>query len=54
MYVNTYVVAVPAEKKEEYTHKAAQVAEVAKEYGAIEVFENWELEVPDGEHTDYR
>jgi len=54
MYVNTYVIAVPEDRKEEYTRKAALFAEVAKEFGALEIFENWELEVPDGEITDYR
>ena len=54
MYVNTYVIAVPDNKKAEYTRKAALFAEVAKDFGAIEIFENWELEVPDGENTDYR
>ena len=54
MYVNTYIMAVPEDKKDEYIRKATVFAEVAKDFGAIEVFENWELEVPDGEHTDYR
>jgi len=54
MYVNTYVIAVPEDKKEEYARKAALFAEVAKEFGALEIFENWELEVPDGDLTDYR
>ena len=54
MYVNTYILAVPEEQKEDYVRIAEQVAEVAKDFGALEIFENWELEVPDGEHTDYR
>ncbi|MEM7097564.1 MAG: DUF1428 domain-containing protein [Pseudomonadota bacterium] len=54
MYVNTYVLAVPEASREEYIHKASQFAEVAKDFGALEIFENWELEVPDGEMTDYR
>ena len=54
MYVNTYVMAVPEDKKEEYARKATLFAEVAKDFGAIEIFENWELEVPDGDTTDYR
>ncbi len=54
MYVNTYVLAVPESKKEEYSRKAALVAEIAKDFGALEIFENWELEVPDGDTTDYR
>jgi uncharacterized protein YbaA (DUF1428 family) len=54
MYVNTYVIAVPENRKEEYTRKATLFAQIAKDFGALEIFENWELEVPDGEHTDYR
>ena len=54
MYVNTYVLAVPENMKEEYVHKATLFAEVAKDFGALEIFENWELEIPDGESTDYR
>ena len=54
MYVNTYVVAVPENRKAEYTTVAKRFVEIAKDYGALEVFENWELEVPDGELTDYR
>ena len=54
MYVNTYVLSVPEEKKNEYARIAKVYAEVARDFGALEIFENWELEVPDGEHTDYR
>ncbi len=54
MYINTYVLAVPENKKEEYTRKAQMFAEIARDFGALEIFENWELEVPDGAHTDYR
>ena len=54
MYVNTYVLAVPEENKDDYVRLAKLFAEVAKDFGALEIFENWELEVPDGKHTDYR
>ncbi|MCP5146454.1 MAG: DUF1428 domain-containing protein [Gammaproteobacteria bacterium] len=54
MYVNTYVIAVPEQNKDEYTRIAQQFAEVAKDFGALEIFENWEQEVPDGKITDYR
>lgn|SRR5690606_40165323 len=54
MYVNTYLLAVPEDKKDDYARIARVFAEVARDFGAIEVFENWELEVPDGEQTDYR
>lgn len=54
MYINTYILSVPEEKKDDYIHIAKIFLEVAKDYGAIEVVENWECEVPDGEHTDFR
>ncbi len=54
MYVNTYVIAVPEDRKADYVRIAEVFAEVAKDFGALEIFENWELEVPDGKHTDYR
>lgn len=54
MYVNGYVLGVPEEKKAVYLKVAETFAEVAKDFGALEVFENWELEVPDGEQTDFR
>lgn len=54
MYVNGYILAVPEDKKAEYTAAAKIFADVAKDYGVVEIFENWEVDVPDGEHTDYR
>jgi uncharacterized protein YbaA (DUF1428 family) len=54
MYVNTYVLSVPEEMKSEYVRIARVFADVAKDFGALEIYENWELEVPDGEHTDFR
>jgi len=54
MYVNTDILSVPEERKVDYIRIANVYAEVAKEFGALEIFENWELEVPDGVHTDYR
>lgn len=54
MYVNAYVLGVPEERKQDYVRIATLFAEVAKDFGAVEIFENWELDVPDGEHTDYR
>jgi uncharacterized protein YbaA (DUF1428 family) len=54
MYINGYVLAVPDEMKEAYVAMAKIFAEVAIEFGALEIFENWEVEVPDGEQTDFR
>ncbi|MEE9330189.1 MAG: DUF1428 domain-containing protein [Parvularculaceae bacterium] len=54
MYVNGYVLSVPEENKATYLAMAKLFAEVAQDFGAIEIFENWEVEVPDGEQTDFR
>jgi uncharacterized protein YbaA (DUF1428 family) len=54
MYVNGYIIAVPQAKKSVFIAAIKVFAEVAIDFGAIEIFENWELEVPDGEFTDYR
>ena len=54
MYINTYVLGVPEHKKSQYVAIAHKYAEVAKDFGALEIVENWECDVPDGEQTDYR
>lgn len=54
MYVSTYILGVPEERKEDYVRIANLFAEIAKEFGALEIFENWQLEVPSGDQTDYR
>ncbi len=53
-YVNGYIIAVPEDRKDDYVRIAHQFAEIAKDFGALEIFENWEREVPDGKRTDYR
>jgi len=54
MYVNSYVLSVPEDRKDDYTRIVIIFAEVAKDFGALEIFENWEFEIPDGDQTDYR
>ena len=54
MYVNGYVIAVPDENKDAYVKVAHAFLEIAKDYGVIEIVENWERDVPDGEQTDFR
>ncbi len=54
MYVDACVLGVPEENKDEYVRIAKIFAEVARDFGALEIFENWEQEVSDGETTDYR
>jgi uncharacterized protein YbaA (DUF1428 family) len=48
MYVNTYIIPVPEQQKSAYQHIAEVFIAVARDFGAVQAFENWELEVPDG------
>lgn len=54
MYINTYMIPVPEDKKDEYTRICTIFVDVAKDFGALEIFENWESDIPNGEVTDYR
>ncbi len=52
-YVDGYIVPVPVENKQKYIAQAEKMAEVFKEYGAIEVVESWADDVPEGELTSF-
>lgn len=54
MYIQGFVVPVPAQKKEEYRAIAESFWEIARDYGAVEHVEAWEADVPDGKQTDLR
>lgn len=54
MYVQGFVLAVPADNKEAYRKVAADAAVIFKDYGVIELAECWEADVPDGTTTDFR
>ena len=54
MYVSGFLIPVPKNKKEEYRALAEKTAAFFQEYGATEIFENWEVNVPDGKVTDFR
>ena len=54
MYIDGYVIPVPEAKKEAYREMAEWFDGLMVEFGAIEVVEGWELDVPDGERTDFR
>ncbi|WP_338446148.1 DUF1428 domain-containing protein [Pelagerythrobacter marensis] len=54
MYVNGFILAVPADKKDAYRDVAEKFWEVVKDYGAKSQVECWEVDVPDGETTDFR
>lgn len=54
MYVNAYVIPVPDHRKADYESFAHRFAEIAKDFGAVEIFENWEAEIADGDEAGFR
>ena len=54
MYIDAFILAVPEDKKQDYLHIAEVFGEVMKDLGVVEISENWEADVPDGEVTDFR
>ncbi len=54
MYVNGFLIPVPADKKAEYQDIAERFWEIAKDYGALSQVEAWEADVKDGTLTDFR
>jgi uncharacterized protein YbaA (DUF1428 family) len=53
-YYDGFVLAVPADKKEEFRKHASDAAPLFKEFGATRLVENWGEDVPDGKVTDFR
>lgn len=53
-YVEGFVLAVPADKKDEYLESAVDFAPIFREFGAIRQVEAWGDDVPDGKVTDFR
>lgn len=54
MYVMGAVLGVKPDRLDEYLELARTMGDLFIEYGAIEVTENWEADISDGEHTDFR
>ncbi|WP_373046967.1 DUF1428 domain-containing protein [Vulgatibacter sp.] len=53
-YVDGFVVAVPAAKKEAYRKHAAEAALLFKAFGATRIVEAWGDDVPAGKVTDFQ
>jgi uncharacterized protein YbaA (DUF1428 family) len=53
-YVEGFVLAVPADKKDEYLKSAADSAPMFREFGVRRHVEAWGDDVPDGKVTDFR
>ena len=53
-YVEGFILAVPAEKRDEYRRHAAGAVPLFEEFGATRLVEAWEDDVADGKVTDFR
>lgn len=53
-YVDGFVVPVPKDNKEIYRDTAARAWTLFQELGALELFECWGTDVPDGKTTDFK
>ena len=54
MYVNGFILAVPADNKGAYIDVAKKFWPLAKDFGALSQIECWESDVKDGHTTDFR
>jgi uncharacterized protein YbaA (DUF1428 family) len=52
-YVDGFVLAIPAAKKEDYLANERKFGLIFKEYGALQVVTAWGDDVPDGEVTSF-
>ena len=54
MYIQGFLVPVPAEKKDTYREVAEKFWPIARDYGCTAHVEAWEADIKDGQHTDFR
>ena len=54
MYVNGFVLPVPADQKDAYRTMAEEFWEIARDYGCLSHVEAWEADIKDGQWTDFR
>jgi len=54
MYIQGFIVPVPADSKDAYREVAEKFWPIAHDYGATEHVEAWEADVADGKRTDFR
>jgi len=54
MYIQGFIVPVPADKQDAYREVAEKFWPIARDNGAIEHVEAWEGDVSDGKQTDFR
>ena len=52
-YVDGVVIPVPTASKEAYCQHAREVAQIFKEYGALQVVDCWGDDVPEGKLTSF-
>lgn len=53
-YYSGFVVAVPTANKQKYIDHARMAWPYFKKWGAVRMIENWGVDVPDGEITDFK
>ena len=52
-YIDGFVVAVPSVNKQAYLDMATKINALFKKHGALEVVENWGVDVPEGKLTSF-
>ena len=53
-YIDGFIIPVKPGQKEAYRHMATEAADFFREYGALEIVECFEDDIPDGKVTDFR